>query len=57
MHCYSYERSINISIYENFAELKMQHILHPIQINISILPEIKIFILYYIDLLSCKIYK
>ncbi|CAB4426762.1 unnamed protein product [Rhizophagus irregularis] len=57
MNCYPCKRCIKISIYKDFADIKMQHILHFIQIDVSIPPEIKIFILDNIDLLPHEIYK
>jgi hypothetical protein len=57
MNRYPCEGCIKISIYEDFADIKMQHILHPVRIDVSIPPEIKVFISDNIDLLSREIYK
>ena len=50
---------IKISIYEDLtlSDIDMQHILHPTRADISIPPEIKLFISENIDLLPCEIYK
>ena len=59
MKRFSYKGYIKIIIHQNSAlfDVKMQHILYPIRLEVSILPKIKDYILDNIDLLSREIYK
>src|SRR5438046_2730531 len=57
MHRYSCEGYVKISIYEDLANIEMHHILHPARVDVSITPEIKLFISENIDLLPREIYK
>ena len=59
MKCFSYKDYIKIIIHQNSAlfDVKMQHILYLIWLEVSISPKIKDYILDNIDLLSWKIYK
>jgi hypothetical protein len=57
MNRYSCEGCIKISIYEDLANIEMQHILHPTRADVSIPNEIKLFISENIDLLPREIYK
>ncbi len=57
MNRYSCEGCVKITFYQDFANIKMQHYLHPTPPDILISPEIKNFILDNIDLLPREIYK
>jgi len=57
MNHYSCEGCVKITFYQDFANIKMQHYLHPTPPDILISPEIKNFILDNIDLLPREIYK
>ncbi len=59
MEYFSCKDYIKIIIHQNSAlfDIKMQHILHSIWLEVSILPKIKDYILDNIDLLSWEIYK
>ncbi|CAI2174819.1 5833_t:CDS:2 [Funneliformis geosporum] len=58
MDRFSYKGCINITINENLtlSDIEM-HVLHPIRADVSISPEIKLFISENIDLLPHEIYK
>jgi hypothetical protein len=60
MHRYTYNGCIKITIFKDLASsnnIEIKHFLHPKRADISILPEIKQFILDNIDLLPREIYK
>jgi len=59
MQRYFCEGHVKISIHEDLtlSDIDMQHVLHPTRADISIPPEVKLFISDNIDLLPREIYK
>jgi len=57
MNWFLYKRCIKVIIHKKYANVEIKYLLHSVKLNVSILSEIKHFILENIDLLLREIYK